>query len=183
MTRRQGIARTAGRTSTKSDPFSTTMFAERNDRWLTPLPIIRALGDFDLDPCAAPEHETARERWTPEEVGDGLALPWHGRVWLNPPYGRESRVWVERLVEHGTGTALLPVATGTKLWQEVLFPFASAILFYRHRVAFLRRDGATDEMIAPQASALIAFGPADADALLTSDLPGVPLRLGDLVLA
>lgn len=168
----------AGRTSTKGDPFDPNVFANRNDRWLTPIAIIRALGTFDLDPCAAPGHETAVERWTPEDVGDGLSLPWHGRVWLNPPYGRESRVWIERLVVHGSGTALIPVATGTKLWQEVVFPAAAAILFYRHRVTFVHPKGDATGMVSPAASALIAIGDEDAYLLERSGLPGyfVPMK-------
>jgi len=168
------VARLAARTSTKGDPFNPRMFAERNDRWLTPLGIIEALGTFDLDPAGAPGHATAREVWTPEEVGDGLSLPWHGRVWLNPPYGREQRAWMDRLADHGTGTALIPVATGTKLWQEVVLPRSSGIFFYRHRISFLRRDGGDGgEMMSPAPSALVAFGEADAEALRTADLPGV----------
>jgi hypothetical protein len=171
-------ARTAGRTSTKADPFSSTAFADRNDRWLTPLPIIAALGTFDLDPCGAPGHPTATTVWTPEEIGDGLSLPWEGRVWLNPPYGREQRPWMEMLVSHGQGTALIPVATGTKLWQEIVLPYATAILFYRHRVSFLRRDGKDDDsMVAPAASGLVAFGDRDADALYDSNLPGFVIDL------
>ena len=155
----------SGRTSTKGDPFDADLFANRNDRWLTPLSIIHALGRFDLDPCAAPGHDTAVERWTPEEVGDGLSMPWHGRVWLNPPYGRESRAWMERLVAHGSGTALIPVATGTKLWQEVVFPAAAGVLFYRHRVTFLHPKDEKGGMVSPAASALVAIGREDAIAL------------------
>lgn len=170
----------SGRTSTKGDPFDADLFANRNDRWLTPLTIIHALGTFDLDPCAAPGHDTALEMWTPEAVGDGLSLPWHGRVWMNPPYGRESRVWMERLAAHGTGTALIPVATGTKLWQEVVFPTATGILFYRHRVTFLHPKDEKGGMVSPAASALIAFGTDDAAALRRSRLPGyyLPLATG-----
>ena len=69
------LARTAQKTSTTSDRFDVGFFAKRNDRWLTPLEVINALGEFDLDPCAAPNHPTAATRWTPEEVGDGLAMP------------------------------------------------------------------------------------------------------------
>lgn len=87
------------------------------------------------------------------------------------------RSWVERLVEHGTGTALIPVAAGTKLWQEVVFPHAAAIHFYRHRIKFIRRDFKEDEMVSPQASAIVAFGDRDAEALLASGLPGVVLDL------
>lgn len=173
-------ARNAARTSTKADPFDPSFFSKRNDRWLTPLSIIEDLGPFDLDPCAAPDHPTADTRWTPEEVGDGLAMPWFGRVWLNPPYGRTMGDWVRRLVEHGSGVALIPVATGTKLWQDVVFPNASAILFYRHRINFLRREGleTAEEMVAPQASALIAFSSEDADRIAGSRLNGECVRFG-----
>lgn len=167
------LARTAQKTSTKADRFDSAFFAGRNDRWLTPLEVVRALGTFDLDPCAAPGHETATERWTPEEVGDGLAMPWRGRVWLNPPYGRTMREWVERIVEHESGIALIPVATGTKLWQDVIYPHATAIHYYRHRLNFLRRDGEdVDDMVSPQASALISFSNADAVSLAECGLPG-----------
>lgn len=96
---------------------------------------------------------------------------------MNPPYGRTMRQWVERLVTHGTGTALIPVAAGTKLRQEVVFLESSAVHFYRHRIKFIRRDGKDDDMVLPQASAIVAFGDADADALLGSNLPGVALDL------
>lgn len=170
------IARTAQRTIIDStiDP------AQRNDRWLTPPTVVEALGTFDLDPCGAPEHSLARITYLQENGADGLTDPWFGRVWLNPPYGREMRKWVERLVEHGTGTALIPVAPGTKLWQEVVFLEASAVHFYRHRINFLRRmeAGHLDaSMVSPQASAIVAFGDRDADALLKSDLPGVAFDL------
>jgi hypothetical protein len=163
------LARVAHRTTTRTD-LPPNM---RNDRWLTPLPIIRALGDFDLDPAGAPEHITAKRRYLLENGDDGLLDPWHGRVWLNPPYGRIMRAWVEKLVAHGTGTALIPVATGTKLWMDVVWPEATAIHFWRHRVKFLRRDGLDDDMVSPAASALIAFGDGDADMLGRADLPGV----------
>ena len=83
------------------------------------------------------------------------------------------RQWVERLVEHGSGVALIPVATGTKLWQDVVYEHATAILYYRHRLNFLRRDGEdVDDMVSPQASALIAFSEIDADAIAASGLQG-----------
>lgn len=172
-------ARMAARTSTKADPFDPEFYSRRNDRWLTPLTIIGDLGPFDLDPCAAPDHPTASTRWTPEEVGDGLSMPWFGRVWLNPPYGRTMGEWVRRLAEHGSGVALIPVTTGTRLWQDIVFPNATAILFYRHRINFLRREGldTAEEMVAPQASALIAFSAEDAARLAKSKLQGECLQL------
>jgi hypothetical protein len=167
------IARTAQRTVIDA----AVPFADRNDRWLTPPDIVEALGPFDLDPCGAPDHVLARVTYLQENNEDGLQALWFGRVFLNPPYGRVMRSWVERLVEHGTGTALIPVAAGTKLWQEVVFREASTIHFYRHRIKFIQRDGGENGMVSPQASAIVAFGDEDADALLTSGLPGVALDL------
>src|SRR5690606_21888036 len=72
------VARTAGRTtSNKVIPPH-----ERNDRWLTPKPIIDALTTdigfrrFDLDPCGAPGHDTAERILTLENGDDGLTDPW-----------------------------------------------------------------------------------------------------------
>lgn len=170
------FARTSHRTAVNGDPPG-----QRNDRWLTPASVVSVLGEFDLDPCGAPGHVLAKQTYLLENGNDGLRDPWHGRVWMNPPYGRTMRQWVERLVEHGTGTALIPVATGTKLWQEVVFPEATAIHFYRHRIKFLRRDGKDDDMVSPQASAIVAFGESDAAELIGAPLPGVVLHLGDLL--
>lgn len=103
--------------------------AQRNDRWLTPPDAMKALGVFDLDPSGAPGHVLARVTFLQEDGADGLSDPWFGRVWMNPPYGRTMRQWVERLVTHGTGTALIPVAAGTKFWQEVVFLESSAVHF------------------------------------------------------
>lgn len=167
------IERTRYKTTTRKDIPP----AERNDRWLTPDWIVDALGVFDLDPCGAPDHALARHTYLLENGDDGLIDPWFGRVWCNPPYGREMRQWIDRLVEHGTGTALIPVATGTKLWQDVIFPHNTSILYWRHRINFRHRDNKKDGMVSPQASALVTFGNFDADALeAATSLPGVYTR-------
>lgn len=135
------------------------------DLHIAPLSLVRALGDFDLDPCGAPGHPTASTVWTPEEVGDGLSLPWFGRVWLNPPYGREISAWVDRLFQNGHGIALLPCAPDTAMWQGRVLSQASAVLFHRGRI---RYENA--ERPANHASALVAVSSADADALIASGL-------------
>lgn len=161
------------RTLTVIDRFDPD-YDERNDRWMTPLPLVRSLGKFDLDPCGAPGHPTASTVWTPEDIGDGLALDWNGRVWLNPPYGRTMIDWVQRLAEHGTGTALLYARTDTVLFQDLVFPVATALLFIRRRVVFLSPDGrgAGNRGQGSAPSVLIAYGERDAQALAASDLNG-----------
>lgn len=67
------------------------------DEWLTPPDIIKGLGSFDLDPCSPVNRpwDTADRHYTIED--DGLMQPWSGRVWLNPPYGREATAWLDKL--------------------------------------------------------------------------------------
>ena len=62
----------------------------KSDAWLTPPEILRALGGFDLDPCCPPDMpwRTAAAMISPPR--DGLAEPWAGRVWLNPPFGTQA---------------------------------------------------------------------------------------------
>lgn len=60
--------------------------------WLTPPEIIRALGEFDLDPCCPPAMPWSTAKKMVCRPDDGLAVTWEGRVWLNPPYGRERAI-------------------------------------------------------------------------------------------
>src|SRR3954471_3025513 len=116
------------------------------ETWLTPPHIIQALGSsssFDLDPCAAPmprPWDTAQNHYTwPEQ--DGLKLPWEGRVWLNPPYGRAMTDWLKKMCRHNKGTALIFARTETEAYREFVWPYASGILFLRGRLHFHYADG------------------------------------------
>ena len=67
--------------------------ASVSHEWETPKELLAALhsvfGRFDLDPCAPRSSRTrvrARRHLTAED--DGLSAPWHGVVFVNPPYGR-----------------------------------------------------------------------------------------------
>lgn len=174
-----GKSLVVGKTSTKVDAFSDDVFATRNDRWLTPLPLINALGEFDLDPCGAPGHATAREVWTPEEVGDGLSMPWSGRVWLNPPYGRTMNDWMRALALHGNGTALIFARTETALFHEWVWPRATAILFLKGRVTFLDPSAVAASANSGAPSVLIAYGDVDAEILRTCGIPGAFVSLSN----
>lgn len=77
--------------------------AMKSDTWLTPPQWIKALGPFDLDPCCPPvmPWPTAAKMLT--EAQDGLATPWEGRVWLNPPFGQQAALWLAKMAQHGNG--------------------------------------------------------------------------------
>lgn len=126
--------------------------------WLTPPGIIAALGEFDLDPCT-PEvmpWPTARRRFTRRE--DGLSRPWIGRIWLNPPFGREAAKWLARMREHGDGVALVPARTDTRMFFNSVWGHAAGICFIRGRPHFHYPDGARSATGINAPVCLIAYG-------------------------
>jgi DNA N-6-adenine-methyltransferase (Dam) len=130
---------------------------------LTPRWIIDALGPFDLDPCAAAPRPWDCATRNITEADDGLRQPWTGRVFLNPPFDRYVVArWIQRLAEHGHGTALLHARTETE-WFRVCWRFGSAILFMAKRVAFARPDGSTQPANSGAPPVLVAFGNYDAE--------------------
>ena len=87
-----------------SKPQSVNMNADSGQKtWLTPRRIVDALGPFDTDPCT-PCFMPWRTATTMYNVfDDGTTAPWHGRVWLNPPYGREAVPFMRRMAGHPGG--------------------------------------------------------------------------------
>lgn len=78
------------------------------DAWYTPPWIFDGLGvTFDLDvsaPAEPLEWLPARQRYTVAE--DGLALPWQGLVWCNPPYSAPT-AWCRKWAQHPDGFLLI----------------------------------------------------------------------------
>jgi len=147
--------------------------------WLTPPEIVDALGPFDLDPCAAPSPRpwpTAHRHIELPE--DGLAADWAGRVWLNPPYSFEAWRWLERLADHGHGTALVFARTETAGFVRTVWQRAHGVLFLHGRLHFHHQDGSRARANSGAPSCLVAYGAEDAERLMTCELPGtfVPLN-------
>ena len=110
--------------------------------WLTPRHIIDTLGHFDTDPCCPPNMPWRTADTMLTKVEDGTTAPWHGRVWLNPPYGREALPFLRRMATYtGGGIALIFARTDTSAWQEWIFQYAHAVLFIRGRIRFLEKSG------------------------------------------
>ena len=140
------------------------------DEWLTPPEVIRQLGDFDLDPCSPVNRPwpTAKAHYT--MLDDGLKQPWHGRVWVNPPYGRETGRWLARLADHGRGTALIFARTETEMFFDEVWDKASGVLFLRGRLYFHHVDGTRAAANAGAPSVLVGYGVEDADMLQSGAL-------------
>lgn len=144
--------------------------------WLTPPHILRALGTFDLDPCAAPAPRpwsTASMHYDITQGQDGLVLPWKGRVWGNFPYDRRALPrWLERLVDHGIGTALLFARTDTGSWFRSVWGKAEGALFLRGRLHFHLPTGELGDHRGGAPPVLVAYGEEDAERLYNSGLDG-----------
>ncbi|WP_289172352.1 DNA N-6-adenine-methyltransferase [uncultured Parasutterella sp.] len=129
---------------------------KNSEEWFTPPELIKALGEFDLDPCSPVNRpwDTAKKHYTKEV--DGLKQKWEGRVWLNPPYGKETFKWIERLAHHGDGIALIFARTDTKGFHEQIFAKADGIFFFKGRISFYNAEGRKGPANAP--SCLVIFG-------------------------
>lgn len=152
--------------------FNTSAKDQSKDEWLTPPIIFKSLGKFDLDPCAPIKRPwpTASKHYTIRD--DGLSKPWHGRVWLNPPYGRETFVWLERLADHGSGIALIFARTETRGFHDVIWKRAHAVFFFKGRLTFHHVSGKPAEAAANAPSCLVSYSEADTRAIQKSGLPG-----------
>lgn len=144
----------------------------QSDEWLTPPEVVHALGEFDLDPCSPINRPwpTASTHYT--IVDNGLILPWHGRVWCNPPYGKESGAWLEKLAAHGNGIALIFARTDTEMFFSQVWEKASAVLFLKGRLHFYYVNGSRASANSGAPSCLIAYGLNNVRSLKESGLTG-----------
>lgn len=121
--------------------------------------VIECMGNIDLDPCSNSKTEPnvpADFHYTVED--DGLSQVWQGRVYMNPPYGREISKWVEKLcAEYEAGNvteaiALVPARTDTD-WFDQLIDGYKVHCFVHGRLQFIGNDGN-----APFPSAVVYLG-------------------------
>lgn len=143
--------------------------------WQTPPDVVKALGKFDLDPCASTRQafRTARVMWNKRQ--DGLSREWFGRVWLNPPFDPHLLPkFLSMMVEHNNGIALVPVSVTTKWWKNLVWPYAHSILFLHEKLVFYRgkRRSATPRSHMDRSEALVAFGRKNTTALKRSRIAG-----------
>jgi hypothetical protein len=142
-------------------PAMAVHFSSLSPEWYTPPEVVQRVvglfGRIDLDPCSNSRTEPAvpAERLYVRE-DDGLSREWHGRVYMNPPYGRELVRWVEKLLaERAAGrvseaVVLVPARTDTA-WCGLLREHPHC--FVRGRLTFSAAEHA-----APFPSLLVYLG-------------------------
>ena len=135
------------------------MFSSKSAEYGTPAEMFGywdSIYHFTLDPCATPANTKCAKFFTKED--DGLAQTWRGRVFMNPPYGREIGKWIKKaydecvVLQHcELVVCLVPARTDTKWWHDYCMK-AHEIRYLRGRIKF---DGATKS--APFPSAIVIF--------------------------
>ena len=146
--------------------FTSGMRTSLDDTWTTPRDFFDEINkefDFGLDAAAlqastlvpdnwyGPDHPDASRR-------DGLSRAWHTDtdkpIWLNPPYGRVIKNWMEKAYQEAwvgaTVVCLVPARTDTAWWHESCI--MHEVRFIRGRLKFGITKGS-----APFPSALIVM--------------------------
>jgi phage N-6-adenine-methyltransferase len=148
--------------------YSDAAHSSAHHAWKTPQWLLKSLykvfGTFDLDPCSPSAKRgsaSARAKVYFTQADNGLSLSWHGRVFLNPPYGRELQAWTAKAkAEVSSGNAemvcaLIPARTDTSWWHRDIVNHAT-VLFLQGRLSF---DDSGQS--APFPSALVLWGASE----------------------
>jgi len=150
-----------------------------SDEWYTPKEVVDKLGHFDLDPCAPvkPLWHLADKEYN--MLTNGLLQNWGGvRVWCNPPYSQPLLThFCQKWVNNNNGILLLFARVDNRMFQDILLPASTAILFLRHRIRFYTPYGKQGG--SPGCgSVMLSIGEGNAEALLNSGIDGfyVPLH-------
>ena len=131
------------------------LMSSKNEHWNTPAevlaPIHQTFGGIDLDPCSNDNSRvSAKTSYRGPTVDvDGLTASWqtNGLVFVNPPYGRKMKPWIQKCADEakkskdlGNRTEIIllgPARTDTNFFQKIVCPTADKVLFWEGRITFL----------------------------------------------
>jgi len=122
--------------------------AADSDDWYTPPWVFEGLGlTFDLDVASPP----GGLPWIPakqvyDESDNGLAQPWFGLVWCNPPYSAPYQ-WCIRYAAHADGLILLRADLSTR-GPFIAFTASDAMWVPQKRLAFVNGHGGNESSVA-----------------------------------
>lgn len=133
-------------------------YSSKSNEWSTPQYLFDKLDrefSFTLDPCDTDGNAKCDKYFTVDD--DGLIQDWSNDiVFMNPPYGREIKYWVQKAYEESlkgaTVICLIPAITDTIYWHDYIFGKASDIRFLKGRLKFGESKNS-----APFPSAIIVF--------------------------
>lgn len=132
--------------------------ASKSNEYYTPIELLdsarEVMGGIDLDPASckeANENVRAKRYYTIDD--DGFSKPWRGRLWMNPPYGKDEGEtegnqarWVRRICEeyaagNVTEAMVLVNAVPGNKWFHPLWDHT--ICFTYRRIHFINSSAPT----------------------------------------
>jgi hypothetical protein len=141
--------RAAASILTPNDSDDAADACARKNEWYTPGDLIErariAMGTIDVDPasCEFAQRVVKSAEWF-DQKRNGLAHPWRGNVWLNPPYsGGLIESFIKKLVveRRNFAQAIVLVHSRTDAeWFHELCSIADALAFTKGRVGFYNKE-------------------------------------------
>ena len=143
--------------------INPALFSSKTGEHTTPRSLFDPLNEqykFTLDVASTAENALCPTFYTEEE--DGLVLPWTGRVWCNPPYGRGIGDWVKKGYETESAEVvvmLLPARTDTKWFHQYIWYTSWNAPYHGVKLQFLkgRLKFSNAKNSAPFPSMLVVF--------------------------
>jgi len=121
-------------------------FSSNNQNGRTPKKIYDQLDkefNFDFDPC--PNNPDF----------NGLLISWKKSNFVNPPF-KDLKIWVKKAYQESLKNKicvmLLPVRTDTKIFHDIILPYADQIRFIKGRLKFEQYENS-----APFPSIIVIF--------------------------
>ena len=121
------------------EPSKSTPEKRKND-WGTPDALFGLInthfGPFELDAAASEENTKCALFYSEED--DGLAHPWHGNVWVNPPFSGVG-AWVQKAyneaaIGRASVTMLIGARPDTQYWWD--YVRHGEVIFIKGRITF-----------------------------------------------
>lgn len=143
--------------------INKALFTSNKEDWETPQDFydrLNAKYHFEWDLAASDDNAKCSCYFTRDD--NSLEQDWEGlsgNLFLNPPYGRELKLWVKKAATTGLKdkqnlVMLIPSRTDTSYWHDYIFNHAE-IKFLRGRLKF-EVDGVSGDS-APFPSALVIY--------------------------
>lgn len=117
-----------------------------SSEWETPDELFNNLNkefNFKLDPACKSYNQKTESGFPIDKGFNGLDEDWYpyNTVFLNPPYGREIKLWIAKAYQESlkgaTIVCLLPSRTDTSWWHE--YCMRGEIRFIKGRLKFINR--------------------------------------------
>lgn len=131
--------------------LNKSLFSSVKQDWETPQKFFDKLNsefDFTLDACSSVETAKCGIYFT--EQDNALSKEWRGKVFCNPPYGREIKDWIKYGYEQSCKAyneyvvMLIPARTDTEYWHKYVMKADEIRLVYG-RLTF--RDRKSERLI------------------------------------